>query len=134
MGVILVISGTIACPVDHRAKWLNQEEALVIRSWKGEYIGSARHALLDPSTGDVAFIILLLDKEKKDIVIPLRSFSSYDRKNATLVLGISKEILVAAPEFHLSDLEDPAFTERVYRFFGQAPLWTDRAMEGERRM
>jgi len=121
MGWILMISGTIGCTVDQRAKWVNQEEALVIRNWKGEYMGSARHILLDPSTGEVAFIILLLNKERKEIVIPLRSFSSYDRKSATLVLGISKEILIAAPEFHPSDLEDPAFTEKVYRFFGQAP-------------
>ena len=129
-----MISGMIGCTVDQRAQWVNQEETLVIRNWKGEYMGSTRHVLLDPSTGEVAFVILLLNKGKKEIVIPLRSFSSYDRKNATLVLGISKEILVAAPEFHPSDLEDPAFTEKVYRFFGEAPPWTDGATEGERRM
>lgn len=124
----------IACTVDERTKWRNQEEGLVVRNWKGEYVGSARHVLLDPSTGNVAFIIVLLDKEKKEIVIPLRSFSSYNHQSGTLVLGISRGILVTAPEFHPSDLEDPAFTERVYRFFGQAPPWTDGATEKERGM
>ncbi len=134
MGLILIISGTIVSTVDERANWKNRKEGLVVRNWKGEYVGSAQHVLLDPSTGDVAFVILSLDKEKKEIVIPLRSFSSYDLQNGTLVLGISKEILVAAPEFHPSDLEDPAFTEKVYRFFGQAPPWTDGTTERERRM
>lgn len=134
MSLILIISGTIALTVDERAKRKNQEERLVVKNWKGEYVGSARHVLLDPSTGDVGFVILLLDKEKKEVVIPLRSFSSYDHQNGTLILGISKEILVAAPEFHPSDLEDPAFTEKVYRFFGQVPPWTDGTTEKERGM
>ena len=134
MGLILMISGTIGCNADQKAKWVNEENALVVRNWKGEYIGSARHVLVDPSTGNVAFIILLLDKEKKEIVIPLRSFSSFDHEKVALVLGISKDILVAAPDFRLSDLEDPAFIDKVYRFFGQAPSWTDGAIEGERRM
>ncbi len=134
IGLILMISGAIGCNADPKAKWGNEGDALVVRNWKGEYIGSARHVLVDPSTGNVAFVILSLDKEKKEIVIPLRSFSSYDHEKAALVLGISKEILVAAPEFRLSDLEDPAFTDKVYRFFGQAPSWTDGAIAGKRRM
>lgn len=134
MAVILIGLGSIAYAADDRAKSGNQEEALVVKNWKGEYIGSIQHVLLDSSTGSVAFIILSLGKEKKEIVIPLRSFSSYDPKKGTLVLSVSKGILVAAPEFHISDLKDPTFAERVYRFFGEAPPWTDGAKEGEKRM
>jgi hypothetical protein len=132
MGVILMIYGSTASTVDQIAKSANQGEALAVRNWKGEYIGSVQHVLLDSSSGNVAFIILLLYREKREVLIPLRSFSSYDRKNATLVLSVSKEILAAAPDFHLSDLEDPAFAERVHRFFGQVPLWADGVWEGER--
>jgi sporulation protein YlmC with PRC-barrel domain len=134
MVVILIGFGSIAYAVDDRAKSENQEEALVVKNWKGEYIGSVQHVLLDSSTGNVAFIILSLGKEKREIVIPLRSFSSYDPQNGTLVLNVSKGILIAAPEFHISDLKDPTFAERVYRFFGEAPPWTDGAKEGEKRM
>jgi hypothetical protein len=31
-------------------------------------------------------------------------------------------------------VKDPTFAERVYRFFGEAPPWTDGAKEGEKRM
>ncbi len=134
IAIILAGFGSVAYAVDPRANSGNQEEALVVKNWKGEYLGSVRHVLLDSSTGNVAFIILSLDKEKKEIVIPLGSFSSYDQVNGTLVLSVSKEILIAAPEFHLSDLKDPGFADRVYRFFGEAPPWTDGAKKGEMRM
>ncbi len=134
MAAILISFGSIGSAGDHGGKAGSQEEALVVKNWKGEHIGSVRHVLLDSSTGDVAFIILSLGKEKKEIVIPLRSFSSYDHKNRTLILNISKGILIAAPEFHLSDLRDPTFADRVFRFFGEAPPWTERAPEEEKRM
>ncbi|HYA90610.1 MAG TPA: PRC-barrel domain-containing protein [Thermodesulfobacteriota bacterium] len=134
MATILISFGSITHAIDHKANPRNQEEALVVKNWKGEYIGSVRHVLLDSSTRNVAFIVLSLEKEKKEIVIPLESFSSYDQENGILILNVSKGILIAAPGFHLSDLKDPMFAERVYRFFGEAPLWTDRAKEGEKRM
>jgi hypothetical protein len=132
MAVILIGLGSIAYAADGRAKSGNQEEALVVKNWKGEYIGSVQHVLLDSSTGSVAFIILSLGKEKKEIVIPLRSFFSYDPQKGTLVLNVSKGILIAAPEFHISDLKDPTFAERVYRFFGEAPLGRTERKKGKR--
>jgi len=134
MAAILIRFGSIGYAGDQGGKAGNQEEAVVVKNWKGEHIGSVRHVLLDSSTGDVAFIILSLDKEKKEIVIPLRSFSSYDRENRTLILNVSKGILIDAPEFHLSDLKDPTFADRVFLFFGEAPPWTERASEEEKRM
>lgn len=134
MATILISFGSIVHAIDHKANPQNQEEALVVKNWKGEYIGSVRHVLLDSSTRNVAFIVLSLKKEKKEIVIPLESFSSYDQENGILILNVSKGILIAAPEFHLSDLKNPMFAVRVYRFFGEAPLWKDRAKEGEKRM
>lgn len=131
--VIFIGFASVAFAVDHGAKSA-KEEALVVKNWKGEYIGSVQHVLSNSSNGNIAFVILSLDKEKKEIVIPLRSFSSYDQENGILILNVSKEILRAAPEFDPSDLKDPTFAERVYRFFGEAPPWTDRPQEREMRM
>jgi len=112
----------------------NQEESLAVKNWKGEYVGSVRHVLTDPSSGNIVFVILSLGEEgKKEIVVPVHSFSSYDYENGFLILNVSKEILAGAPEFHVSDLKDPAFVERVYRFFGVAPSWKDGTTEGERK-
>jgi hypothetical protein len=112
----------------------DQEEGLAVKNWKGDYVGSVRHVLTDPSSGNIIFLILSLGKgEEKEIVVPVRSFSSYDYENGFLVLNVSKEILTEAPEFHVSDLKDPAFMERVYRFFGLVPSWKDGTTEGERK-
>ncbi|MGZ3605058.1 MAG: PRC-barrel domain-containing protein [Syntrophales bacterium] len=64
MAVILIGFGSVAYAVDDRAKSGNQGEAWVVKNWKGEYIGSVQHVLLDSPTGNVAFIILSLGKEK----------------------------------------------------------------------
>jgi hypothetical protein len=133
MAMIFIGFASIAFAADHGAKSA-KEEALVVKNWKGEYIGSVQHVLSNSSTGDISFAILSLDKEKKEIVIPLGSFSSFDQQNGILILNVSKEILRAAPEFDLSDLKDPTLAERVYRFFGEAPPWTDKPQEREMRM
>ena len=112
----------------------DKEEGLAVKNWKGEYIGSVKHVLTDSSSGNIVFVILSLGEEgKKEIVVPLNSFSSYDYENGFLLLNVSKEILTAAPEFHISDLKDPAFTERIFRFFGLAPSWKDGTTGGERK-
>ena len=125
--VIFLSLGSIAYAVG------NQEEGLAVKNWKGEYVGFVRHVLTDSSTGNIIFVILSLGKGgEKEIVVPVSSFSSYDYENGFLVLNVSKEILATAPEFQISDLKDPAFAERVYRFFGLAPSWKDGTTEGER--
>ncbi len=102
------------------------EEGLAVKNWKGEYLGSVKHVLTDSADGNIVFVILSLGQEKKkEIAVPVRSFSSYDFEDGSLVLNVSREILDAAPEFNVSDLQDPAFVERVYLFFGLAPLWKD---------
>jgi len=107
------------------------EEGLAVKNWKGEYIGSVKHVLTDSSSGNIVFIILSLGQEKKkEIAVPVRSFSSYDHESGFLVLNVSKEILGAAPEFNISSLKDPSFTEKVYQFFGLAPSWGE-GMTGE---
>ncbi len=132
--VILMSFGLIVYGVAHRPKPGDQDEVLAVKNWKGEYIGSVQHVLLDSSTGNITFIVLSLDEGKKEIVLPLSAFSSYHQENRTLILSISKGILTAAPEFHVSDLSDPAFLDRVHRFFGEVPPWTDRPTERERNM
>ncbi len=104
----------------------DQIGGLAVKNWKGEYIGSVKHVLTDSSSGNIIFVLLSLGQEEsREIVVPVKSFSSYDSENGYLVLNVSKEILDSAPEFHASDLKDPQFVERVYRFFGLAPSWGD---------
>jgi hypothetical protein len=122
--VILLSFGSIALAAG------DQEEGLTVKNWKGEHIGSVKHVLTDSSSGNIVFVILSLGEDgKKEIVVPVSSFSSYDYENGFFVLNVSKEILAAAPEFNVSVLKDPAFAGRVYRFFGLAPSWKNGTTE-----
>ncbi len=108
----------IAYAVDDRAWSDIQEQGLVVQNWKGEYIGTSRHAVLDSSTAKIVLIIVSLGKEeKKEIAVP-PGFFSVDKKNEVLILSINKKELDSAPEYDASNMEDPEFVKKVYRFFG----------------
>jgi hypothetical protein len=109
----------------------NRQETIVINNSKGEYVGTLTNVLVD-SAGNIGFIVLSIDKEgglgEKEIAVPLDTFS-YDRQKKLLLLDISMEKLSTAPEFKTSDLNDPDFPERIYRFFGLMPFWTTEGEE-----
>jgi len=127
---ILLVLGTVAYAASETG---NQRETLTVENWKGTHIGIVKFVLANPSTGDVNFVILYLEGNK-EIAVPMAAFSSYDQESGVLVLNLSERELVSAPEFHDSDLNDPAFSERVYRFFGLVPPWTENTKEEGNRM
>jgi hypothetical protein len=125
MLITLVNFGSITSAMGGSADPTIQTHGLVVKNWKGEYIGSSKHVVLDSSTGNIVFIIVSLgQEEKKEIVVPPGVFS-VDEKNGVLILNVSKRDLAAAPEYRDSDLSDPNFLEKVYRYFGLVPSWTD---------
>ncbi len=108
----------------------NQKQTVEVTNWKGKHLGIATKVVTNPSTDGINFIIVYLDQEgKKEIAVPLAAFSSYDHTKGVLILNVSEEELLSAPEFHDSDLDDPAFVESIYRFFGLVPPWTDKENE-----
>jgi hypothetical protein len=112
----------------------NQTPLLGVNNWKGNHVGFVNHVLVEPSTGNIIFAILYLEKERKEITVPVAAFSSFDWEKGALVLRVSEKELASAPEFHDSDLSDPAYAERVYKFFGLAPSWTDQTQEKDERL
>ncbi len=111
----------------------DQDETMVIKNSKGEYLGTVKDLLID-SSGRVIFVIVSHGEERegisrKDIAVPAVAFS-YDRDQDRVVLDIAKDQLDAAPEFTVSELDDPLFSERVFQFFGLAPFWSDGKPHG----
>ena len=68
------------------------------------------------------------------LVALLAVFSSFDQENGILILKVTESQLTSVPEFHDSDLNDPAFAERVYQFFGLAPSWSEKGKGEEKSM
>jgi hypothetical protein len=131
--VILISFATIVYLVFDKTLKGNQRESVVVKNWKGEHVGTVTNLLAD-SSGNITFIILSVGKErekgKKEIAVPLGVFS-YDQENRVIVLNVGEEELASAPGFEVSDLTDPSFAEKVYRFFGLMPAWTEEQRNGE---
>ncbi len=100
------------------------DEILVVNNPKGEQVGTIRGALEDPQ-GNIAFVIVKLNREvngKENIVVPVDSFSQ-DSPNGAFVVNMGPNDLASAPEFNASKLDDPAYAEGLYKFYGQTPPW-----------
>jgi hypothetical protein len=132
--VILLSFQTTAYATDDSAGGSHQVKSLIIRNWKGEYIGTSHHVVMDPSAGIIVFVIVSLETrqngEMKEIAVPWVLFS-VDKENGVLVLNVSKKQLESAPEYRASELEDPEFVARIYHFFALAPPWTEETQRGK---
>ncbi len=109
------------------------QQAMVVKNSSGEEVGTISKALEDPN-GDIAFVIVSLNNEhagKKDIVVPVSALSSDGSQG--LILDMTDQQLAAAPEFRASDLQNPGYADRLYRFYGQTPPWSEGDTEGQGR-
>ena len=94
---------------------------------KGEYLGRVSDFVID-SQGHVTFAVVshggFLRIWEKDVAVPYGSFS-YDREKGHFVLEVTPDKLNMAPTFVRRDLYNEKWAEDVYRYFGQAPYWTE---------
>jgi len=94
---------------------------------KGEYLGRASDFVID-SQGHVTFVVVshggFLRIGETEVAIPFGSFT-YDRPKSHFVLDLTRDKLNTAPAFTKRDLYSEKWAEEVYRFFGQAPYWTE---------
>ena len=110
--------------VKEKSGMANQDRTLIVKNLKGENIGRIRGGLEDP-IGNIAFLIVTLNDArngKKEVVLPANAFSQ-GSENGSYVLNLNDDVLSSAPEFNYWNLEDPAYTEGLYRFYGQTPPW-----------
>jgi sporulation protein YlmC with PRC-barrel domain len=94
---------------------------------KGDYLGRVSDFVID-SQGHVTFAVVshggFLRIREKDVAVPYGSFS-YDRQKGHFVLDVTQDKLDMAPTFVKRDLYHEKWAEDVYRYFGQAPYWTE---------
>jgi hypothetical protein len=127
MAVILIGLASTAFAIVDESGAQNQQEAMVVKNPNGESVGTVTNVLVD-SFGNIGFIIVGIGEAtgngKKEVVVPVIIFA-YDGQSQTLFLDMTKEQLTAAPEFNVSDLDDPAYAGRIYQYYGVAPSWTE---------
>ncbi len=123
-GMTVVVLMSLVYISGYAGQEANQREAVSVQNSKGEYVGTITDALMD-SNGTIQFVILSIEtgQDARKVAVPTASFSL--SKEGKILLDISKEKLAAAPVFKISDLADPTFAERMYRFFGVMPSWSE---------
>jgi sporulation protein YlmC with PRC-barrel domain len=98
-----------------------------ITNQKGEYLGRVADFVID-SQGHVTFVVVahggFLRFNEKEVAVPFGAFS-YDRYRMHFVLDLTQDKLYAAPAFTKRDLFNEKWAGDVYRYFGQAPYWTE---------
>ncbi len=134
MAVILIGLASAAYAIVDKPGTTSQQDVMVVKNSNGESVGTVTNALVD-SSGNIAFIIVAIEQESmegtKEIVVPSSIFA-YDARSKTLLLNMTQDQLAAAPEFNLSDLNDPSYASRIYRSYGLVPPWSDEGTtEGE---
>ncbi len=99
-------------------------QSLAVKDQKGGYVGTVNRIVLDP-LGNIAFVILYLSEAKggREIIVPLPFFSKNEM--GEIILNLGEKEIAAAPEFDMSNLNDIAYAERVYKFYGLAPPWSE---------
>ena len=127
MAVISIGLASTAFAIVDESGTQNQQEAVVVKNSNGESVGTVTNVLVD-SSGNIGFIIVGIGEGtgngKKEVVVPVIIFA-YDGQSQTLFLNMTKEQLTAAPEFNVSDLDDPEYAGRIYQYYGVAPSWTE---------
>jgi sporulation protein YlmC with PRC-barrel domain len=94
---------------------------------QGEYLGRVSDFVID-AQGHVTFVVIshggFLRIGEKDAAVPYGPFS-YDRQKRHFVLDMTREKMQRGPEFTKQVLYSEMWVEHVYRYFGQAPYWTE---------
>ncbi len=108
-----------------------------VKNAQGENLGRIKDFVVDPE-GRIEFALLstggVLGIGGKIIPVPFEALSYQgEGRDAHFALDMSKEQLAKAPEYKVTVLVDRTWGEKVYRFFGLEPRWSERGMTGEQQ-
>ncbi len=110
-----------------RAFAANEIIGVHVKDPQGHPLGRITDLVVD-SGGRVALAVLshggFLRMNEKKTAIPFSALK-YDSTAKQLILDSSKERLEAAPAFKLRELSAQREAEKIYRYFGLRPYWSE---------
>ncbi len=89
----------------------------------GETLGTIRDLVIDPQ-GRVQFAVVAVS-EGKTVAVPFEALSPA-RDGQSFALNATRDQLANAPEFNRNVVLDRSYSDRVYRYFGVQPRWSDQ--------
>ncbi len=96
-----------------------------VRSTEGDVYATVKDLVVDPS-GHINLLILSDVKGREDHQVAVPFDRLQGTSEGTFALNITGDQLASAPTFHRRDMYRYGYAERVDRFFGLQPHWTDR--------
>lgn len=110
---------------------LSAEATLIgkdVKNLQGEDLGEVKDLVRDDN-GEISLVIVsfggFIGMGEKDVAVPYTALS-FNESEDHAVLDVTKEQLASASEVGADEnLTDRAFTEEVYRHFGERPYWTE---------
>ena len=102
-----------------------------VENLQGNYLGIVSNFVVD-SQRHISLAIIDRSSTKANepeelVAVPFDALK-WKSKADYFVLNVSRMVLAEAPVFHKNkDLSNPAFTAKIYRFFGLQPYWTEKA-------
>lgn len=103
-----------------------------VKDMQGEDLGEVKDFVRDQN-GEISLAVIshggFMGVGGKDVAVPYSALS-FNEGEDHFVLNVSKDQLAGAPEIRGDEnLNDRAFAEEVYRYFGERPYWTDEGMK-----
>ncbi|RPJ04931.1 MAG: PRC-barrel domain containing protein [Deltaproteobacteria bacterium] len=111
-----------------RAYTVSEVVGVEVKGPQGEEFGKISDYVID-TNGRIPFAIVAY--AEKSVAIPFGTLT-YNSEGKHLVLSLSKERLDSAPAFDKSALANRTWVEDTYKYFGQAPYWSDAGMTQEK--
>ncbi len=111
---------------------------MTVEDAQGERLGKVEDLMIDPKSDRVIFAVVsyggTLGMGGKYTAVPLSLMSEGNQDR--LVLNVSKDKLASAPTFEKNQWPDPkdrAWTENVYRHYGQTPYWKESGQQERKK-
>lgn len=94
----------------------------------GEATGRIDDLVINGSDGTIPLLVLsgVPDRESSFVAVPFADLSI--GTGNVFVLNTDREMLVLAPSFTTSDLNNTRYAGDVYRYFGVEPYWSEEGM------
>lgn len=111
-----------------------------IETANGETVGPITDVVIDPVSGRLNYVVV--GSGDRLVAVPweaLRSGKAGPGGNDALILPLTKDRLMSAPEFQRGDarwteMSEPTYIQRVYDFYSVRPYWSDTAKDGSREV
>ena len=109
--------------------WIGAE----VRNIKGDHLGTIQDFVWD-SEGRLSFAIIsnggLFGNLKRKVATPYSALI-YDNDKHYFTCAVDWDWFMSAPPFeNEAELRNRLFADEIYRYFGQAPYWTEESMKG----